>query len=1307
MGDDTIPNAALKQISASGIVDASAVNWSNVGDDTIPNAALKQISASGIVDASAVNWNNLGTDTVPNAALATITASNAVDASAVNWSNVGDDTIPNAALKQISASGIVDASAVNWNNLGTDTVPNAALATITASDAIDASAINWSNSGSVTVPSSQVEINIAATLGSPAETINLHDFADRTKKDIINLQDSIGTPRPVPVLTSRVSHDTIRENIQTIASSLVGSLSNYDIAVEIAKVLGQENNLDLINVLKIDFDNTGSPVSIMAKLDGIAGIDGPSIALSVYSMLNSASSAKGLTLLTAAINDYSVRNSIDSSVIISNMKAQVQSLTLVTYNDMAKAIAGAIGASDNVQLISNLELVMDSASTGRTLLQRQAAIFNIAGTDGPSIALSIVNSLTLASLNYSEGITLLSQAIASYSINNSISCSAILAKMKTSVAALNGSFTNHDIAVAIATSVGQSNNQDLIASLELDFYRTGTANYIKFVVANTDGTDGPTISYSLYKSLSYISSAEGITSLDTAINNYSKNNNIDYPTIINAIKMAVGALDINTDNYTDMITGYHDIVTAITTVIGANNNQDLINALMIDCRLSGVPSGTLQSSIVSSLGGDNGATIALSLYSYINYTSASNVKASTLLADAMTTYGADISTDYPTIMAKIQAAVGAMTGSFSNNDIANTIATAINKDSDGDLVSYLTDKFTYSSDDAATIQQSIVNFTFSGSDLASIVSQFIASIGETTPDAYYNVGLSASLNIDMKNYHDMYASLQLLKVMQTAVAALTGSFSNDDIAKAIATSIDAGDNQNLITSLAIEFDIFNRYTNTNAVAIQTSIANLGFDNNMADLSLAALGFIGGITYFLGTSADINLITLSAAIDDYHNNYGVSYSDIVTQIQTSVTSLKPFSNNDIVNQVLTVINAANNTDLYNALTIDLDNSGLSSDNQAKFAAIAGNDGASIGLSIYSQLKPASATQGLVALSASMTANNANNSIDYGAMTNSMKIAVAALTGSFTNHDIAVAMATAIGAGNNLSLINALTLDFDHTDSASSIQAKIANIVGGDGPSIALNLYGLLNPVSSVQGLVALNAAIAAYNNNDSVVNTVKTAVAALNGTFTNHDIAVAVATNIGASNNSALINALEIDLDNSGSAAANQARFASITGTDSSSISLSIYSGLNPASSIQGLVELSADISTAQPQDQTIDITYLNKCVLRNTDDYQVMGSVFRSFDPNGEGPTLNSMDNLVSGRADALAQCATWKYFGNLYATTTHPGGTIGSAEDTGCMHVNREMAGILCEMVFDTSIDPVLVGGINVPLNNTVTESV
>ena len=608
---------------------------------------------------------------------------------------------------------------------------------------------------------------------------------------------------------------------------------------------------------------------------------------------------------------------------------------------------------------------------------------------------------------------------------------------------------------------------------------------------------------------------------------------------------------------------------------------------------------------------------------------------------------------------------------------------------------------------------------------AEILLLSIKSIltGNQVGDGQLDNGLAiAHTHIPGPSYADILVDIR------SVVAHLGGFFTIYDIAVAIAGAIDASDDSMLISALTLDLITAPQ----SIMAMQGTIASLSGDDGPS-MSFALYNVLfNGINgwYVKGDfypSMTLGMVSLGSDIILYQNENSLTYVDTLISIKAAVAALTDeFTPQDIIAAIAGAINANSDSILIDSLQLDVASSTLSASMmQANIASISGADGPAISVSIYNALGNAntSSWQGALALTKRMVINHVRDLVSYADIITNISEAVNALTGDFSKKYIAIAVAGAINASDDLALINAIELDLAQVAfryPTSWIRDKIATIAGADAQLIAANFYQVLErPNTSMrQGAITLSSDITLYYNKYSVayadiVTNIKAAVADLTGDFSKNDIATAIITAINASDDLVLVNALELDL----ASASNgdrlltpleiQASIASVFGTDGPSISASLYAAFADAyeSALRGALFLSKAIAAYhEGRDEYVTtltgaigevpigpevVTYLNKCTYAEGV-YKVGGSVFTRFDPDSMGPLLSSMSGLnsVSGHLAGLAQCGSWANNNvGLYATTTYPGGTAGDAIATGCkaLLTNGDVMS-LCHSVFDVA---------------------
>ena len=884
---------------------------------------------------------------------------------------------------------------------------------------------------------------------------------------------------------------------------------------------------------------------------------------------------------------------------MSQTVTQIQNTIAKSYNlvkDTLQKDTSAGGIAVNAA-IARYQAYGSNATPANLVILEQALYTyqnQLVNRDGLHIAAEVL-LLNIKSIitDNQIGHTLLDSNLAKEYVNGKPSSDAVLVKIKAAVAALTGDFTKNDIVNAIAAAINASGDSALINALKLDMNSSVIpASVIQANIANISGTDGPSIGVSIYQCFQYLfisadaSSIQGATSLSSAIDAYHDNSSVPYATILSNIQNAISALPSGATNA--------DIANAMAAAVGASGNSALITALELDLglvsNLAGSSRDWLQSRIVY-ISGTDGPSIAGSYYSVfydINISSfAGAISLNAHINDELNNH----SIAYVTTANNIMNGVAGLTGNFTDNDIVNQIVTNVGASGDADLINALKIGLDLSNQTTPLLQNSIIGYL-------NIITGVKGTDGPSISDSLYNIlswspqssikGMVALSN-DITNYHNNGSGpsyTAILTAMKTGVAALTGgALTINGIAVALATAVGAGDDANLIAYLELDLD----ESGQTASILQAGIANIsGTDGPSISLNFYqnTMGF------------SISKLPGAVAFDDdlvayYNNGSGPSYATILTAMKAGVAALTggALTYNGIAVALATAIGAGSDAALINYLEVDFIDSNVSTAQiQINIANLSGTDAPSITASLYNGFVGVldSSIQGLIALNTDIIAAYANGSgIPYATILANIKSEVAALTGSFTKNDIALAIARGVGASSDATLINLLMLDLDSGSiSAATTQTNIANISGTDGPSIADSIYNCFNSISNIAGAADLSAYITSiYGNGDGVAYAdtlfnIKFAVTNLTGDNISYNgIAVAVAYSVGAGSDNNFINELELDLINSGRSPGDiRDNIAGIV--DASDITAAIYSAFwYFSSSVPGITSLNSYIET--------------------------------------------------------------------------------------------------------------------------------
>ncbi len=574
----------------------------------------------------------------------------------------------------------------------------------------------------------------------------------------------------------------------------------------------------------------------------------------------------------------------------------------------------------------------------------------------------------------------------------------------------------------------------------------------------------------------------------------------------------------------------------------------------------------------------------------------------------------------------------------------------------------------------------------------------------------------------------------VLLQMQDAVRDLSENVSVREVLAAIATSINAGDNEDLIHKMESDFKLLLFwYLGNNQIDDFLKEAILGVEN--VENSASIVQAIYSNQMFTLGSALQGYLTLGADINNNYYENGVSYVETLTNIYDGLNALQgDYTKPDIANVFASSMNATNESDLINYLNIDL----YSSEHNAStivtnFLSAESSylslyemnelDGSSIAMVIYWMMGLgdfASAFKGLTDFSEVITSNHENNQVPYAQIWGNIQAEVENLEGEYATIDVINAVAAAVNATDNIDFINHFSLDVEMTsDSASVLANKILNasVTTTDGPSIALAIYNNINVniYSILQGSIALTDAVYLEHHVRNVyyadiVSNVKDVFSSVNEDLSKDDIVNVLADVLHAQNNKQLIAALQLDLISSGSNSSYIiSQIAQNTeGTDPASIAISIYKAFNDAwlSVSRGAVALQIGLIDYYDSMRSNSLTgvtgetnvapktsfYLNRCSVDDNEVYTVGGSVLLNFDIGQVGILLSDMTelNTKTGNKAAMAQCSAWieSSYDNendMYLTTSKAGGTVGSAEETGCLGpLDSGSALMKCHSIFD-----------------------
>ena len=576
----------------------------------------------------------------------------------------------------------------------------------------------------------------------------------------------------------------------------------------------------------------------------------------------------------------------------------------------------------------------------------------------------------------------------------------------------------------------------------------------------------------------------------------------------------------------------------------------------------------------------------------------------------------------------------------------------------------------------------------------------------------------------------------LLLQIQDAVRNLPEDVSVREIITAIAASINAGEDEDLIHKMESDFELLLLwYIGDNQIDNYLKEVILGIDQ--VENSASIVQAIYSNEMFVIGSALQGYLTLGADINNNYYANGVSYAETLTNIYDGLSALQgDYTKPDIANVFASSMNATNDSDLINYLNIDLYSSNHNASTIVDDFLNAGNiyeglysinelDGSSIAMVIYWMMGLggfASAFKGLTDFSEVITSDSENNQLTYSQIWNNIQAEVGNLEGDYAVIDVINAVAASVNATDNIDFINHFSLDVEMTShTAAQLAHNVLNATVNpiDGPSIALAIYNNINVniYSILQGAIALTDAVYLEHHAHNVyysdiVSNVKNRFSSITDDLSKDDIAVTIADALNAQDNDLLIETLQLDLISSSSNSSYIiSQIAQNTeGTDPASIAISIYESFNDAwlSVSRGAVAFETDIVNYYDSMNLKSLTraigesnlapktnfYLNRCSVDDNEVYTVGVSVLLNFDISQQGILLSDMPelNTKTGNKAAMAQCSDWiensyENQNDMYLTTSKARGTVGTADETGCLGpLDSGSALMKCHSIFDVS---------------------
>lgn len=575
--------------------------------------------------------------------------------------------------------------------------------------------------------------------------------------------------------------------------------------------------------------------------------------------------------------------------------------------------------------------------------------------------------------------------------------------------------------------------------------------------------------------------------------------------------------------------------------------------------------------------------------------------------------------------------------------------------------------------DASTIKSLIYEINLNSPDqftIASAIYNLFSSTGFTMSDVAGAVSLGDYLHTSIN-----FSSVEnILADIKSGIASLSGEdLTIDNIVNMILSAMGVGKDEAIKNYLML--DMYS--SNLSAEQIKTNIASI----SGVDGPSIAVSIYGAFNYGAGSASSGEIMLMNAIKDN-----GINSS--LSSLQSLSTRQDIISYADLASSIVTSLSNYGGSDLITRLKMDMVATGVPVENIiANIANLAGEDAASITVSLYNIF---GLGRGYNYLAGNIVQKNADPYyVDY----NDIRKQISAISSDdsiTTSNQLATAIASVLQTSSiDLSLVNALETDInDSGSSVATIKTYLLSITGVDPNSIAASIYQTWSSAyfSAMQGatLLAMNM------ENNSLDSSSLNALADRGDTLlTNHQIAVAIDAIVNNVPDDNMIKYLESDFTYSGLLASQiLAILGSLIASDGASTVAALYKslGIPYASAISGEQAMQDSIEayfysdyvvTISSQNGDYDISpsavYLNKCI-KIDEVYNVLGSVFASFDNDNQGIALNSMTQLGTntGNFMAMADCGAWIDYtissgGDLYITKTKMAGITGDSNETGC----------------------------------------
>ncbi len=269
--------------------------------------------------------------------------------------------------------------------------------------------------------------------------------------------------------------------------------STYTIATTIAESMGASGNNEVVSTLEsfLHYSSTNSgAINYFAPLiSSLSGTDGISVVSSLLQIIKPDTS-----ILVTKVADYITNQNIDCLTITNNLINDVTALSgSFTVSDYFYAIAKNIAPNDTVELLNLMTYIRRTANmfTNAASAKSQFLNNNVLKQckDENAYVLPLINNAVFDLRSYGSamgGLTL-ANAISNYQATSSDSYSSIVTNIQNSIYS-SSPYSYHDIAVAFATAIGASGDNELIDALVSDFNKAASTDYVLAVINNISGS---------------------------------------------------------------------------------------------------------------------------------------------------------------------------------------------------------------------------------------------------------------------------------------------------------------------------------------------------------------------------------------------------------------------------------------------------------------------------------------------------------------------------------------------------------------------------------------------------------------------------------------------------------------------------------------------------------------------------------------------------------------------------------------------------------------------------------------------------